>query len=48
MILRIIEFPDGRRITRLIPFQGSGGAMTTNNRRFLSRKAVRVYGLPIS
>jgi hypothetical protein len=27
MTLRTIEFPDGRRITRLIPYQGSGGAI---------------------
>ena len=27
MTLRTIEFPDGRRITHLIPYQGSGGAI---------------------
>jgi hypothetical protein len=27
MSLRTIEFPDGRRITRLIPYHGGGSAM---------------------
>jgi hypothetical protein len=27
MTMRTIEFPDGRRITRLIPYYGGGSAM---------------------
>jgi hypothetical protein len=27
MTLRTIELPDGRRFTRLIPYQGGGGEM---------------------